>query len=67
MLCYLKGTINIGIVWGLDLAEYYKKYNPMRIVGYADSSYTRDSEDRKLIIRYCFFFGRGIITWYSKQ
>lgn len=37
------------------------------MVRYADSSYAGDIDDRKLITRYCFFFGGGIVTWYSKQ
>ena len=36
-------------------------------MGYVDSSYASDIKDRKSITRYNFFFGRGIITQYSKR
>lgn len=39
----------------------------MRAVGYANSSYTRDLEDRKPITGYCFFLGGAITTWSSKR
>lgn len=37
------------------------------MVGYADSSYAGDFEDRKSIIGYCFFLGEAIATWCSKR
>lgn len=39
----------------------------MRIVGYPDSSYTRDLENKKLITRYYFFLNGEIVTWFSRQ
>lgn len=62
MLRYLKELINLGIVWRSDPTEYQDKYNLIGIVGYADSSYTRDPEDRKLITGYSFFLSVGIVT-----
>lgn len=67
VLCYLKGTINLGIVWGTDPIGHREKYGPMGVVGYADSSYAGDPEDRKSITGYCFFLGGGIVTWCSKR
>lgn len=32
---------------------------------YINSNYAGDIKDKNLIIRYCFFFSRGIITQYS--
>ena len=67
---YLKGTSILGIVWGKDLASYRNqedKYGSFRVVGYADSSYVGDIDDRKSITEYCFFLGRAIITWCSKR
>ena len=43
------------------------KYREMGVMGYADSSYADDIEDKKSITGYCFFFDRDIITWCSKQ
>ena len=65
---YLKGIITLGIKWENNLIGHKvgEKYGVMGMVGYADSSYTGNIEDRKLIIGYCFFFNRSVITWYSK-
>lgn len=62
MLRYLKGIISLRIVWGLDSIRHREKYHPIEIIGYVDSSYTRDLEDRKSITGYCFFFDRKIVT-----
>ena len=37
------------------------------MVEYANSSYAYDLDDKKLITRYCFFLGGGIVIWCSKQ
>ena len=34
----------------------------MRIVGYTNSNYVGDLEDKKLITRYYFFLNRRIVT-----
>ena len=60
---YLKDIITLSIEWRNDLAGHKagEKYEEMGIMGYVDSSYAGDIEDRKSIIRYYFFFGKGII------
>lgn len=35
---------------------------PYGLTGYADSNFTRDSEDRKLIMGYCFFLNGVLIS-----
>lgn len=67
VLCYFKGTINLGIVWGADFIKHYEKYGPMKIISYTDSSYTEDPKDKKLFTGYYLFFSRGIVSWYSRQ
>ena len=69
VLRYLKGTITLGIEWGNDPAGHRSggKYGELGVVGYADSSYAGNLEDRKSIIGYYFFFGRAIVTWCSKR
>lgn len=54
---------------GKDLAGHQVggKYGDLRVVGYTDSSYTDDLEDRKLVTGYCFFLSGIIITWCNKQ
>lgn len=39
----------------------------MGVVGYANSSYASDLEDRKSITGYCFFLGGAIVIWCSKR
>lgn len=41
--------------------------SPFKLIGYGDSSYAGDSEDRKSVIRYCYFINRAIVFWYSKK
>ena len=43
------------------------RYEELGMVGYADSSYGGDLENKKSITGYCFFFGGAIVTWCSKQ
>ena len=61
---YLKGTITLGIEWGNNLEGHRvgEKYGEIGIVGYVDSSYAGNIEDKKSITGYYFFLGRGIIT-----
>ena len=69
-LRYLKGTSTLGIVWGKDPAGHRNqedKYGSFGVVGYADSSYAGDIDNRKSITGYCFFLGGAITTWCSKQ
>ena len=68
VFCYLKDIITLDIEWGNNSTNHKtrKKYREMDLIGYADNSYIDDIEDRYLITRYYFFFGRGVITWCSK-
>ena len=36
----------------------------MEILGYEDSSYTRDLKDKKSLTKYCFFLGKEIVTYW---
>lgn len=67
---YLKGTSTLGIIWGRNPAghrDQEDKYGSFEVVGYADSSYAEDVNDRKFITGYCFFLGGAIITWCNKR
>ena len=50
-----------------DPAVHRERYSPLGVVGYADSSYAGDPEERKSVTGYCFFLGGGIIAWCSKR
>lgn len=69
VLLYLKDTSSLGIKWERDLLDYKfnEKYGEIRVIEYADSRYISDIKNQRLIIRYYFFVGRGIVTWSSKQ
>lgn len=58
----------LGIVWGNDPAGHRQgKYGLLEVVGYADSNYTGDLEDKKSIMGYYFFLRGAITTWSSKR
>ncbi|KAE8727716.1 putative ribonuclease H protein [Hibiscus syriacus] len=55
---YLKGTVGHGIVFGSQ------RDNPL-VVGYVDSDYTGDLDNRRSTIGYVFTLGGGPICWKS--
>ena len=59
VLRYLKGTSNFGIL--------YKREKGNNLVGYSDSDYAGDLEDRKSTSGYVFFLNSGAISWSSKK
>ena len=44
-----------------------RKYGKFGVVGYVNSSYAGDFDNKNSITKYCFFLGRDIVTWCSKQ
>ena len=67
VLRYLKGTMSLGLIYGRDAAHLMESYKPHGIVGYADSNYAGNPEDRKSIMGYCFFMNGAVVTWSSKK
>ena len=60
ILRYLKGTT------GLDI--FYKKGGKCEgLIGYTDSDYAGDIEDRKSTSSYVFMLGSGAVAWSSKK
>ncbi|KAE8674058.1 hypothetical protein F3Y22_tig00111769pilonHSYRG00329 [Hibiscus syriacus] len=55
---YLKGTVGHGIVFGSQ------RDNPL-VVGYVDSDYAGDLDNRRSTTGYVFTLGRGPICWKS--
>lgn len=47
--------------------EYKEKYGLMRIIRYVNSSYIKDFEAKDSIFKYCLFFDKAIVIWYSKK
>ncbi|CAL9002860.1 unnamed protein product [Prunus brigantina] len=58
-LRYIKGTVSFGI--------FYKKGGKEELVGYTDSDYAGDQDDRKSTSGYVFLMGSGAVSWSSKK
>ncbi|KAL0396474.1 UNVERIFIED_CONTAM: Retrovirus-related Pol polyprotein from transposon TNT 1-94 [Sesamum calycinum] len=56
---YLKGIVGYGVVFG-------SQQNDPLVVGYLDSNYAGDLDDRRSTTRYVFTLGGGPIYWKSK-
>ncbi|KAG6407407.1 hypothetical protein SASPL_130398 [Salvia splendens] len=59
ILCYLRGTIDYGI--------FYSHTNDYKLVGYSDSDWAGDNDDRKSTSGYVFYMGDTAFTWMSKK
>ncbi|CAL5403117.1 unnamed protein product [Camellia sinensis] len=56
---YLKGTTDFGIL--------YRKGEQSSLIGFTDSDYAGDSNDRKSTSDYVFMMGSGVISWSSRK
>eukprot|EP00253_Pinus_taeda_P008918 PITA_08918 len=59
ILCYVRGTVQFGI-------HYSAESSPL-LVGFIDSDWAGDPDDRKSTIGYVFTLGSGPITWACKK
>jgi hypothetical protein len=59
ILRYLRGTTELGI--------FYKKGGREGLIGYTDSDYAGDLEDRKSTSGYAFMMGSGAVAWSSRK
>lgn len=59
VLRYLKGTTSFGI--------FYKKGGVEDLIGYTDSDYAGDLEDRKSTSGYVFMLSSGAVSWSSRK
>ncbi|XP_028052578.1 uncharacterized protein LOC114257062 [Camellia sinensis] len=59
ILRYIKGTINDGL--------FYKLIDDFSLVGYLDSDWGRDLDERKSTMRFTFFMEDRTFTWSSKK
>jgi hypothetical protein len=59
VLRYVKGTIGFGV--------FYKKGGNHELLGYTDSDYTGDQNERKSTSRYMFLMSSGAVSWSSKK
>ncbi|PNY07765.1 putative copia-type polyprotein [Trifolium pratense] len=59
ILRYLKGTVNYGL--------FYKKSEINELVGFSDSDYAGDLDDRKSTSGYVFLLSGAAVSWSSKK
>ena len=59
MLRYVKGEMNFGLG--------YKRGRNFSLVGYYDSDYGGESDDRKSTLGAFFFLGDYVVTWMSQK
>ena len=59
ILRYLKGTVNYGL--------FYKKSEINVLVGFSDSDYAGDLDDRKSTSGYVFLLSGAAVSWSSKK
>ncbi|CAJ2662747.1 unnamed protein product [Trifolium pratense] len=61
ILRYIKGTLDCGIVFQTPDASSYD------LVGYTDSNWCGDKDDRKSTAGYIFLYGGSLISWCSRK
>lgn len=49
-----------------DLRIFYDRQKPY-LVGFTNSDYAGDIDDRKSTSSYAFFLGNGVVSWSSKK
>ena len=59
VLRYVKGTVSFGL--------FYKKGGNEELVGYTDSDYVGDQNDRKSTSGYVFILSSSVVSWSSKK
>jgi hypothetical protein len=59
ILRYVKGTIDFGLL--------YPSSNEFKLVGYSDSDWGGDVDDRKSTTGFVFYLGSSAFTWSSKK
>lgn len=65
---YLKDIMDMSLIFGWKIANHLlRKPPPYSLVGYADSNFAGDLEDRKLVLGYCFFINGAVVSWTSKK
>jgi hypothetical protein len=61
ILRYLKGTLTHGVMYK------HKTDRRFELVGWSDSDYAGDLNDRKSTSGYVFMLGTGVVSWSSKK
>ena len=69
---YLKGTMHLGLIYDGHLKDKRETKaliipSPFGLIGYGDSSYAGDPENKKSVMRYCYFINGTVVSWCSKK
>ncbi|XP_020218798.1 uncharacterized protein LOC109802019 [Cajanus cajan] len=59
ILRYLQGTREFGL--------FYKKGEKSNLLGFTDSDYVGDQDDRKSTSGFLFMLGTSVVSWFSKK
>ncbi|XP_050160330.1 secreted RxLR effector protein 161-like [Malus sylvestris] len=59
VLRYVNGTISFEV--------FYKKRGNQELLGYTDSDYAGDQDDKKSTSRYVFLMSSSVVSWSSKK
>jgi hypothetical protein len=59
ILRYVRGSVDLGL--------HYLKTNNFKLIGYSDSDWYGDIDDRKSISGFTFYVGDKVFTWLSKK
>lgn len=64
---YIKGIMHLKIIYGAFLLSKKKikvliVLLPFGLIEYAKNNYASNPKDRKLVIEYCFFFHRAVVS-----
>ena len=64
--------MHLGLTYGAHLQSEKEAITPpsslpFGLIGYADSNYAGDPEDRKSVMGNCFFIHGAIVSWCSKK
>ncbi len=58
----------MGLVFGQELSNrLLRDPPPYGLIGFADSNFAGDPEDRKSVMGHCFFLNRAVVSWCSKK
>lgn len=65
---YLRGTMQMGLIFGRESDSRLPRDPPLYgLIGYADSNFAGDPEDRKSVMGNCFFLNGAAVSWSSKE
>lgn len=59
---YLKGIIEMELTFGQEQERLPRDLLSYRLIGFANSNFARDPEDRKSVMGYCFFLNRVVVS-----